>query len=199
MPTKVRLVKPMVFPVVMYGCESWAIKKAECRRIDAFELWSWRRLVRIPWTARRSNQSILKDISPECSLEGLMLKLKLQFFGHLMWRADSFEKTLMLGKIEGRRRREWQRMRWLDGITNSMDMSLSKVRELVIDRKAWHAVVHGVTQKSWTQLSSWTELIQIKLLVKKLNFSKILIRDYVYISWGKNGTILFFIKFLSDI
>ena len=150
-------------------------------------------------TLRRSNQSILKDISPECSLEGLMLKLKLQFFGHLMWRADSLEKTLMLGKIEGRRRREWQRMRWLDGITNSMDMSLSKVRELVIDRKAWHAVVHGVTQKSWTQLSSWTELIQIKLLVKKLNFSKILIRDYVYISWGKNGTILFFIKFLSDI
>ena len=154
LPTKVHLVKAMVFPVVMCGCESWTIKKAECRRIDGFELWCWRRLLRVPWTARRSNQSILKDISPGCSLEGLMLKLKLQYFGHLMCRTDSFEKTLMLRKIEGRRRRGRQRVRWLDSITDSVDMGLGGLRELVMDREAWHAAVHGVA-KSRTQLN-WT-------------------------------------------
>ena len=161
LPTKVHLVKAMVFPMVMYGCEKWTIKKAEHQRIDAFELWCWSRLLRVPWTARRSNQSILKEISPGCSLEGLKLRLKLQYFGHLMWRADSFEKTLMLGKIEGRRRRGWQRMRWLDGTTNSLNMGLGGLRELVMDREAWHAAVHGVARvgHDWATELNWTDVL----------------------------------------
>ena len=186
---KVHIFRAMIFPVVMYGCESWTMKKAERQRIGAFELWCWRRLLRVPWTARRSNQSILKEISPGCSSKGLMLKLKLQYFGHLLWRVDSLEKTLMLGGIGGKRRRGRQRMRWVDGITDSMDMSLSELQELVMDREVWRAVIHGVA-KSWTWLSNWTELIAESHLQEKSHFKGILC-IYQIEGWQSCETLFF--------
>ena len=197
LPTKVHLVKTMIFPVVMYGCESFTVKKAEHRRIDVFELWCWRRLLRVLWTTRRSNQSILKEISPACSFEWLMLKLKLQYFGHLMQRSDSLEKTLMLGKIGGRRRRGPQRIRWLDGITNSMDMSLGGVRELVMDREAWLAAVHGIA-KHQTWLSDWTELKHRYVWQQKLKQVFFLFEKNFQNSIWSN-TVFFYLKFFSKI